>query len=346
MSRHPDDGGWVGPGSSRPARRARTRTHRGQPHRGLVLSSWWTALGPQGHPGRVTVDRSSAGSCRREPLAVAPYARLPESAEAYRATLPSQFRRNLRSSADRLAAQGVTHRTIRGRAVLRLDILRELHASAVGSRSHFLPVFDRFVCGWGWLRCRSGGRTRIGTDNLVIATVMAFEMAGRVSLYQSARLTDSPLAGCDDRAARPAYRPACVRRFTEVDFLRGDEPYKSRFAPNRREMFRLVAGQRSRGTARLCHEGGDVPHQRRRPGGPVRSLRSGPPLPPGGGLLRTPPWDGSSHQQACFPGASRTIAGSKRLPVAQTSMAPILAVSRMVNALASRGSGAPSAGAS
>ena len=36
---------------------------------------------------------------------------------------------------------------------------------------------------------------------------------------------------------------ACARGFNEVDFLRGDEPYKGRFAPNHREMLRLVAGQ-------------------------------------------------------------------------------------------------------
>ncbi len=39
------------------------------------------------------------GRVRREPMAVAPFTPLPDSAEAYRATLPSQFRRNLRVSA-------------------------------------------------------------------------------------------------------------------------------------------------------------------------------------------------------------------------------------------------------
>ncbi len=83
----------------------------------------------------------------------------------------------------------------------------------------------------------------LGTDNLVIATVMAFEMAGRVSLYQSARLTDPRWRDATTVLLAGIIDNACVRRFTEVDFLRGDEPYKSRFAPNRREMFRLVAGK-------------------------------------------------------------------------------------------------------
>jgi hypothetical protein len=184
------------------------------------------------------------GRVRREPFAVAPYTSLPDSAEAYRATLPSQFRRNLRSSANRLAGQGVTHRTIRGREVLRgLDSLRELHESQWGSRSRFLPKFDRFVAG-----CAGGCAAdevvvhELGRDNLVVATVMAFEVAGRVSLYQSARLTDPRWRDATTVLLAAIIDDACARGFTEVDFLRGDEPYKGRFASNHREMFRLVAG--------------------------------------------------------------------------------------------------------
>src|SRR5262249_14777622 len=93
------------------------------------------------------------GRVRREPMAVAPFAPLPDSPEAYRATLPRQFRRNLRVSAKRLAAEGVTHQAIRGRAILQsLDTLRELHQSQWGDRSAFLPVFDRFAAGF------AGGR--------------------------------------------------------------------------------------------------------------------------------------------------------------------------------------------
>src|SRR5215469_17350716 len=47
------------------------------------------------------------GRVRREPMAVAPFTPLPDSPEAYRATLPSQFRRNLRVSAKRLAGEGM-----------------------------------------------------------------------------------------------------------------------------------------------------------------------------------------------------------------------------------------------
>lgn len=185
------------------------------------------------------------GHVRQEPMAVAPFTPLPDSAEAYRATLPTQFRRNLRRSANRLAAEGVTHRTTRGPAVLQcLNTLRDLHHAQWGSRSRFLPSFDRFVSG-----CVGGYAAdevvvhELGSDHLVVATVMAFEVAGRVSLYQSARLTDPPWRDATTVLLAAIIDDACARGFTEVDFLRGEEPYKGRFTSSHRGMFRLVAGK-------------------------------------------------------------------------------------------------------
>ena len=185
------------------------------------------------------------GRVRREPMAVAPFAPLPDSPEAYRATLPAQFRKNLRVSAKRLAAEGVTHQSIRGRAVLqRLDTLRELHQSQWGNRSNFLPVFDRFAAGFaGGCAADEVVVHELGNDDLVVATVTAFEVAGRVSLYQSARLTDRRWRDATNVLLAFIIDDACTRGFSEVDFLRGDEPYKGRFTRNHREMVRLVAGQ-------------------------------------------------------------------------------------------------------
>jgi CelD/BcsL family acetyltransferase involved in cellulose biosynthesis len=185
------------------------------------------------------------GRVRREPMAVAPFTPLPDSPEAFRASLHSQFRRNLRVSANRLAAAGVTHQAFRGPAVLPcLGTLRDLHQSQWGDRSRFLPVFDRFVAGF------AGGCTadevvvhELRNGNLVVATVTAFEVAGRVSLYQSARLTDRRWRDATTVLLAAIIDDACARGFAEVDFLRGDEPYKGRFAPNHREMLRVVAGQ-------------------------------------------------------------------------------------------------------
>jgi len=176
-------------------------------------------------------------------MAVSPFTPLPDSPEAYRATLPAQFRKNLRVSAKRLAAEGVTHQTIRGRAVLqRLDTLRELHQSQWGSRSSFLPVFDRFAAGFaGGCAADEVVVHELRNDNLVVATVTAFEVAGRVSLYQSARRTDRRWRDATIVLLGAIIDDACARGFNEVDFLRGDEPYKGRFTPNHREMLRLIA---------------------------------------------------------------------------------------------------------
>lgn len=185
------------------------------------------------------------GRVRRQPMAVAPFIPLPDSPQAYRATLPAQFRKNLRVSAKRLAAEGVAHQTIRGRAVLQhLDTLRELHQAQWGSRSGFLPVFDRFAAGFaGGCAADEVVVHELGNDDRVVATVTAFEVAGRVSLYQSARLTDRRWRDATTVLLAAIIDDACARGLSEVDFLRGDEPYKGRFTPNHREMFRLVAGQ-------------------------------------------------------------------------------------------------------
>ena len=188
---------------------------------------------------------SLPGRARCEPFAVAPFTPLPDSSEAYLAALPSQFRRNLRRSSTRLEAKGAIHRTNRGPAVLRsLDTLRVLHRAQWGDHSRFLPNFDRFAAG-----CIGGSASdevvahELATDDTVIATVMAFEVAGRVSLYQSARLTDSRWRDATTVLLSAIIADACTRGFSEVDFLRGDELYKGRFAPERREMFRLIAGK-------------------------------------------------------------------------------------------------------
>ena len=187
---------------------------------------------------------SLPGRVRCEPMAVAPFTPLPDSAEAYRASLPSQFRRNLRRSANRLAAEGVTHRTKRGQAVLpSLDTLRRLHQSQWGGRSRFIPVFDRFAAGFaGGCAADEVVVHELGNDDIVVATVTSFEVAGRVSLYQSARRTEPRWRDATTVLLAAIIDDACARGFTEVDFLRGDETYKGRFAPNHRGMVRLVAG--------------------------------------------------------------------------------------------------------
>ena len=178
---------------------------------------------------------------RPDTMAVAPWTPIPQSSDEYISDRPALFRRNLRRAATRLAATGATHRTQRGSAALeRLDVLRKLHHAQWGERSNFLPHFDTFAAG-----CRLAAEVdelavhELRADQTVAAILVAFEVGRRVSFYQSARLTDNCWREASTVLLAAAISDACERGFTEVDFLRGDEPYKRNFASQRRDLLRL-----------------------------------------------------------------------------------------------------------
>ena len=180
-------------------------------------------------------------SVHREPLAVAPWAALPADPDAYLAARPALFRRNLRRASSRLAAEGANHRVKRGSSAIRsLDTLRQLHDAQWGNHSRFLPSFDRFAAA-----CRLATEVdevavhELAIGESVIAIVVVFEVAGRISLYQSARLIDFRWRDATMVLLNAIIRDACTRGFTEVDFLRGDEAYKNNFAPGQRQLLRL-----------------------------------------------------------------------------------------------------------
>lgn len=183
------------------------------------------------------------GSVRREPVAVAPWTPLPSDRTAYLDARPALFRRNLRRASARLAAAGASPQVSRGpAAVERLEVLRQLHDAQWGTRSNFLSSFDRFAAG-----CRlAAERDELSVHELiagqtVVATLVAFEVARRMSLYQSARLTGKQWREASTVLLAAVISDACERGFTEVDFLRGDEPYKRNFTSQRRELVRLRA---------------------------------------------------------------------------------------------------------
>ena len=213
---------------------------------GASLAAWFRrpglrALDLEGVAADSLLVRLLRAPVHRELLAVAPWTALPADPDAYLAARPASFRNKLRRAASRLAAEGASHRVRRGSSVLRsLDILRRLHATQWGDRSRFLPSFDRFAAA-----CRLAAEVdeiavhELAAGPSVIAIVVAFEVAGRVSLYQSARLTDVRWRDSLTVLLNAVILDACTRGFAEVDFLRGDEPYKSRFAPEQRQLLRL-----------------------------------------------------------------------------------------------------------
>ncbi|MBF6557854.1 MAG: GNAT family N-acetyltransferase [Acidimicrobiales bacterium] len=223
-----------------------------------LLRTWFQRPGGRlldlmGVPGNSRVVEALPIPVSRVRFAVAPWTPLPDDAKVYFAGLPSQLRRNIRRASTRLTAEGANHRSRRGpSAVEALKTLRTMHEAQWGDRSRFLSEFDRFAAA-----CRLGAGAdevvvhELANDETVIATVVSFEVAGRVSLYQSARLTESRWRNAMSVLLNAVISDACDRGFSEVDFLRGEEPYKDGFAPRRRELFRLLAARGAAGrTAR------------------------------------------------------------------------------------------------
>jgi CelD/BcsL family acetyltransferase involved in cellulose biosynthesis len=142
-----------------------------------------------------------------------------------------------------MSAAGATHRVNRGSAAVeRLEVLRQLHHAQRGEQSNFLPSFDRFAASCALAaECDEISVHELSAGETVAAILVAFEVAQRLSLYQSARLTDNQWREASTVLLAAAISDACERGFTEVDFLRGDESYKRSFTSQRRELIRLSA---------------------------------------------------------------------------------------------------------
>ena len=120
-------------------------------------------------------------------------------------------------------------------------MLRELHQSQWGSRSGFLPAFDRFTAGF------AGGCRPMRWSFTNSGTITWWSRPWRRSRSQAGwpmRAPGSPIAAGGMR--RPSCSPPSstthVLEVRQMDFLRGDEPYKGQLHQTV-EMLRLVAGK-------------------------------------------------------------------------------------------------------
>jgi CelD/BcsL family acetyltransferase involved in cellulose biosynthesis len=182
-----------------------------------------------------------AGQSRIDLVGRAPWTALPATSAAYLQARPRTLRRTIARTSARLAEEGVQHRICRGESVRdALATLRHLHADQWGRSSRFLPVFARFAAA-AELGARAGEvavhELRAGQE--VISCMATFEVAGRVSLYQSARQIEMRWRDATIMLISAIVADACERGFAEVDFLRGEETYKHSFAPERRQLVRL-----------------------------------------------------------------------------------------------------------
>ena len=136
-----------------------------------------------------------------------------------------------------------------GDVELALRVLHRLHAQRWGNASTFLGDFGRFAT-----VCRAAAaRGELAMDVLragdeTVAVMASFEVAGRISCYQSGRIPERRWRTAGTVLLARVLDDAGRRGLREADLLRGDEGYKALFADGQRELWRLrcAVGWRAR----------------------------------------------------------------------------------------------------
>lgn len=179
-----------------------------------------------------------------EPLALDP--------AEYHAARSRGFRSRSRRALRRLERIGVEfRRTPSGEVPAALDAFEELHAV----RPDRLPLLRyrdelrRFM-----LAGAAAGEVRIHEavrDGRRLAVLICFSTGNRLATYQLARSLDHELRDVGTVLRVVAFDEACLEGLTEVDLLRGNQPYKQSFATRRRPLLRLRTARGLRGRALL-----------------------------------------------------------------------------------------------
>ena len=213
-----------------------------------ALASWLGRPGSrlldlEGMAAPARVAAALPGRVRQEVIDVAPWAPLPSDPGQWLTDRSRNFRSNVRKAVNRFEREAATYRVTRGASVEgALGTLRRLHAARWGGRSRFLAAYVRFAAAGrvGAARGEFVFHELVAAD-AVVAAMGCFEVAGRMSLYQSGWLPAHRWRNASTLLLTRAIEDACRRGLTEVDLLRGDEPYKRSFAPAARQLLRLQA---------------------------------------------------------------------------------------------------------
>jgi CelD/BcsL family acetyltransferase involved in cellulose biosynthesis len=177
---------------------------------------------------------------RSHELDGAPCETLPASAEAYLADRPRSFRKTVRRTRNRLDELGATIRHVpEPELAAALDAFERLHRER-GDRTDLLAELPRLRAalaagvptGEAWVDV-------LETSERTIAVSIAFATCGRVSLYQTARAQDGAADNASTILNLAAIDRAIDQGCTEVDLLRGQEPYKRHYADGLRRLSRV-----------------------------------------------------------------------------------------------------------
>ncbi len=208
--------------------------------------------------GVAEVNRLHAALGRRTLTTVeeaAPHVELSGDFDAYLTTLPPIMRNSIRRSTRKLERLGGVSFTVVEPAGLEDSLvrLRSLHAGQFGDGSGLIREWDRFCAA---ARAGHGAgemqffELRVGDE--VAAVDVVFTVSGRMSYYQGGRSLEERHSGAGTVLMANGFRWACGTGMTEVDFLRGTEPYKMQWAAGTRRVLRLRVGVGPGGRAAMA----------------------------------------------------------------------------------------------
>lgn len=181
----------------------------------------------------------------------APFALLPSTFDTYLAARPGKLRSTIKRRGKQLGTSGAKAVVVDPQDLDRaVGVFMELHDTRWADESGFLSAMDRFTAvladgmAQGEIRM-----TELRLDSgETIAIEIDFEVAQRLSFYQSGRRTDHEWRACGTVLRAAIIESAMSRGVTEYDMLRGDENYKADWATDRRQLtnHRLPVGLRAR----------------------------------------------------------------------------------------------------
>lgn len=182
--------------------------------------------------------------CELSLLDGAPWEVLAAGTDGYLATRSANFRRSARRAARKLADAGVRHRHVTSDDLQpALEAFRDLQERTPG-RERLLTELPRLcaavAAGVG------SGEARVDvleSDNRAIAVSISFVVAGRLSLYQTARDLDPRFSSAATVLHLAVIAEAAAQGCSEVDMLRGLEPYKTSYASRQRQLTRVRAAR-------------------------------------------------------------------------------------------------------
>ncbi len=231
----------------------------------------WRAIDASSPIAALLTDQAAAARMRLLQRETLPVAALPAGWDAYESMLTPKLRSYLRRQ-ERLAAErfGLRWRLNDEDGPLEetLEAFFDLHGrrwSLRGRTGNYVrPQLVEFVRRFaldahrqGWLRLH-----RLCDGTRTVAALLAFHFRRRACYYQSGWDPDAATLSPGSLCIARAIRTAIQEGMTAFDFLRGDEPYKRRWADRREYTITLAEPLTAKGEMVL--RAGDARHSLRR----------------------------------------------------------------------------------